>query len=321
MWWFTDPESERHDYSVALADDLEALWRARAVEDLRFADDAPVNLALAPAWSWCQPPTSVGRKGKGKRLPARTWTRQPVRVLEDGADEVAFSMDVNSFATHGSFTARCRRDGEHDVTDLGVSVSPDEVSKPMSFATGRAARAHFAQAGAEARWRLSVRWGDVFTLRLEAHAIAARVRCLEYRPNVRLLSVDHEAILSLHDRAWYGDPSDDEPSGVFARMLDATFAVDAFAKVEPIRWGEVRVNRDARGAIALITREPRCSAQVRSIIEQYPTFEQGFAAARDAGYTEDQITRSTTPDITPLLQSWCYDDGEAMSQRAERIVS
>lgn len=275
--------TKRHPTLVRVCAWLEAIIHGREADRLLndpTALSGATGIALLPAWQWAEPLIEVGRKdraydGSSLLLPVRnTWTDGPVALLSGESLTASYR-----FAGLGHTGAGQARIIQHQTGGFKVSAgeSMPSLGTPLFVGTGtqrqiRSALEAVRTAGNDAQWEMMVTFVEPWVRMLSQRAHSAVSYEIagaadDFRP-----VLDEQGIESVVNTLMLGDEDrrGNWRPGAVHRMIDLCLKPDCFLRVEPLRYMDKHLRREAEAVIRRQLGDPHIGPKVRKVARAHP---------------------------------------------------
>jgi|GEM_PF-1299280 len=298
------PGSSRHSWNDTFTTTVQSVLWGRAADALR-AEQARVSTPHAvvalPQWGWAVARMSVGRKdmptdGSTGRLllPVRlSWTEGSVALIAGGAST---TLSVVGAGVGHKFSAQVKVSGDgqgllsvlssrlsttrwepaFSLTDSSLRL-PEAVTAP-SYAPRCATSIldRLSREGREAWWSL-IEHAE----RMVSDDVSRKHTkvSLDVSGGTETMILDQIALDTVRDRLVLGDQGSGRGSRV-TRMLERCLEPLTFLRVDPMRYVQTTLARDAYDLVRAQAGEPQVGTRVRQIVADLA--EQGEDADLDA---------------------------------------
>lgn len=339
-----DDEGVRHKDLETICGRLHRIMVGRTAASILDNEDIPEkgSLARLPSWCWRQPLIDMGRKQKDSMgnstllMPIRlNWTGGVIQVISDSATVNGHIM--RSSTANGQAIGL----GHDEARSLETSADP---LHPVSRESLIAILEGLVEQGERAEWD-QIAWLEPSVRRLvmrkhahvskEIHAFSTQALSryeneeLPVQDEVDLEEIINQMILGV-------EPEDDsltpeeriklmrESSSVF-RLIDLCIRPDCFRRVDPIKYMEQHLARDAESAIRARLGDPHIGPKVRRVSLLHPdaSLEELIAIYNEL-YPNDHLAETRANDAlwvkpSPDAQSYLMQ-GEVRNVMTARYM-
>lgn len=308
-------DNGKHASLAVLTMLLEAILVGRSAEQLLGAGDLPEEAALfvAPRFGWMFAKIAVGRKeigANGDRLlmPVHLEWNETLHLLADGETHTAEWLTSSmGHIEHGTTTVTTTRALFDAESDLDGSSIPTATRAPLESASELRTRlVTLAEQGHQAMWELKSMWESrVRSMVYKAHASSC-IDISEYAGTDMVL-LDETSIESIVDEFMYGEGED---PGKMHRVIEKVLQPQSMLKVDPLRYMNAAVRRDAAEAVRQRIGDNRVGRKVRAVARELgkPDVDAVVTAVR-AMYPRDKISHdrvraALTVGPDPMAGRW-----------------
>lgn len=275
---------------------MESILVGRAAEKALEEIELPSEGALwiAPRFGWMLSRIKVGRKelganGERLQMPVHLEWTEPVRVVAEDetfvADWLTSSM---GHLEHGSAQVSTSRSLYEPDVEVDEHSVPLTVRLPLeSEIEMRHRLAQLAEQGRHAMWELKMTWEPrVRSLVYKAHASS----CIDISEftGAEMVLLDRTAIDSVVDEFMYGV---DDDAGKMHRIFEKVLLPQSMQKVDPLRYINAAVRRDAAEAVRQKIGDNRTGRKIRAVARELdsPDLDAVVEAVREL-YPRDKIS-------------------------------
>lgn len=261
---------------------LEAIVHGREADALLQNPDAlegATGIALLPLWQWGEPLIDVGRKDRGYDgttllMPIRNdWPEGSLRLMH--GESITAGYRIVGLGHTGAGQARIVQRGSSGTPS--VPETTPSLSSPLFVGSSTNAQLLTAlkrlkEAGENAKWTLIMDFVEPEVRKLARQAHAAVSYEIAGSPERVRPVLDDQGIEQVIDTMMLGDEDrQGRPRpGAVHRMVELCLNPDAFRKVEPLRFMDKHLRREAEAAIRRRLGDPHIGPKIRKVARAHP---------------------------------------------------